>query len=733
MNNTILMVAPYFPPQGGGLERYVYEISLRLRARGMRVVVVASKDPGSDTVETIAGVKVYRLARTIKISNTPLAFNWFSKLRRIIREENPDLINVHTPVPGIGNIAALCAGQRPLIVTYHGGSMRKPEGSLGANAAVWLYEAVFLPLLLRRADNIICVSEFVREFLKKYDKKISVITPGIDTELFRPDPAKKSKLPTVLFVGGLNASEQFKGLWTLLDALSEVQKTIPLQLVVVGDGDMREQYEAKAHELNIVAQFVGKISNEQLPGWYQGASVFALPTENESFGMVILEALGCGVPVVASAVGGVSSLIEDNVHGFLVEPRDSKAVAQKILILLADRALAERMGVAARAKAEQFNWAARADRYEALLQKVLLSARLIVQVSAYYPPHLGGIERMVETVARLWSAQGGRSLVITSNNIFKTSITNEAGVQVRRLASFEFAHTPWAPTLLLHLLALPRRSLVHLHLSQAYWADLVWLLMPLRRIPYMVHFHLDVEPSGYFGRLFVFYKKLMWGPILRGAQRVAVCSPAQVALVERYCVARTSIEVIPNGVPEAFFATQRRAQNGTFTLVYIGRIAAQKRVGLLVDMMMQVKTNTRLIIAGSGDERPQIERSIAQKKLQTISLRGALPHEGVQALLREADLFVIASEKEGMPLSVLEAMASGVPVVGADVIGIRELIGECGVRVAEPFAPNAAQIVDSLFADPARRQALSERSSVAARAYTWDASMQKLRQVYVAL
>ena len=137
-SKTILMVAPYFPPAGGGLERYAFEIARRLQKDyAWRVVVITSGERYGQDETNDSGPTVYRLGYRFKFSNTPFALVG-CQIKRILKAENPDIINIHTPVPGIGDVVAMSVGRKPLVVTYHSGSMHK--GRLSSDLFIWLYE-----------------------------------------------------------------------------------------------------------------------------------------------------------------------------------------------------------------------------------------------------------------------------------------------------------------------------------------------------------------------------------------------------------------------------------------------------------------------------------------------------------------------------------------------------------------------------------------------------------------
>lgn len=360
------------------------------------------------------------------------------------------------------------------------------------------------------------------------------------------------------------------------------------------------------------------------------------------------------------------------------------------------------------------------------------TSRTIVQIVAYYPPHLGGMENVVKSVSDALEARGHDVLVLTSN-IPNTSV--EPRTTVQRLWSFEFAHIPFAPALLYRLLRVPKNSILHLHLAQAFWPDLTRLVAALRRMPLVIHFHLDVEPSGFFGSLFVIYKKLSWGPLLRAADRVIVFSDTQAKLVEtKYSVPARTIVVIPNGVSEeAFAAEAKRELHTPLSLLYVGRLDAQKRVDRILEAMARLDIPATLTIVGDGELRSELEALVRERGLANVSFEGRRGGKELQAYYERADILLTSSDSEGMSLVALEALAAGLPIIGSDVIGTRELVGDVGVLVREPYPENFASAITKLASNQEEWKRLSELSLAKARQYSWGHIIHRLEEVYQSL
>src|SRR6185437_8816337 len=177
----------------------------------------------------------------------------------------------------------------------------------------------------------------------------------------------------LLFVGAQHRAHFFKAIQTLLRALINVPIA---HLLLVGDGDLRRDFETLAHDLGIASQvtFAGRVEADELPAIYRSADVLVLPSETrgEAFGMVLLEAMASGRPVIASDLPGVRSVVRDGVDGFLTVPGDADALAGRLLTL-AQMPLAQRMAMGARGRRKteaRFDWDKIGRRLEELYFEV---------------------------------------------------------------------------------------------------------------------------------------------------------------------------------------------------------------------------------------------------------------------------------------------------------------------------------------------------------------------------
>ncbi len=352
----IVQVAPYFHPHAGGVESHVRSLAGEFARQGHEVTVVTSHfRAGLPSVERTDGFRIVR-ARTLGVLfNTPLDVG----CGQVLRGLEADVIHLHYPPPLTSFFAtrALDDSTVPVCLTYHcdlflaGGAGRVVAG---------LYERTLLPPTLSRVDRIVVhTRSYGTTSAVLRGRELDIIPAVVDLRRFRPgldvtELRRELGLEgrrVVAFTGRLVAH---KGVDVILQALRELPPDV--SLVVVGRGPRLVDLERLARRVGVAerALFCPSVSDDDLPRYLALANVFAFPSQNrlEGFGLAVAEAMACGLPVVTSDMPGVREVIDDGVHGFLVQPLLADDLAAKIRILLDDPALARRLGEAARRRAE---------------------------------------------------------------------------------------------------------------------------------------------------------------------------------------------------------------------------------------------------------------------------------------------------------------------------------------------------------------------------------------------
>jgi glycosyltransferase involved in cell wall biosynthesis len=315
-------------------------------------------------------LKVVRLKTFLKYGNAAILPQLIWRLAGF------DIIYLHYPFYGAAEFVLLykflARKKTKLIIHFH-----MEPAARGAKGLVFNLSRLLLrPLLFRAADIITCASlDYVKrsglsKYYQKNKNKFREISFGVDLNNFKPAPAKQKErdgYKTILFVGGLDRAHYFKGVDVLIKAVSKLL-TLPagrqvdsFQLLIVGDGDLRAEYEGLAKKLGIDDKviFAGRVADRNLPAYYNNCDVLVLPSINqgEAFGIVLLEAMASGKPVIASDLPGVRGVFQNGKQGLLARPGDAGDLTEKIRIILSDENLAKKMGQEGRKLAEEkYDW-----------------------------------------------------------------------------------------------------------------------------------------------------------------------------------------------------------------------------------------------------------------------------------------------------------------------------------------------------------------------------------------
>lgn len=284
----------------------------------------------------------------------------------VVRDFQPQLLHAHFATEPTETARAL-AGQfkLPFTFTAHGYDIRrKPPADFAARAAA---ARAVVTVSHANARHIVATFGVPAEHLH-------VIPCGVDVTRFRPlnGALPVADPPLIVCVARL---EKVKNLGLLLAACAELrQRGTSFRCVIVGDGRQRAELEATHRQLALsdAVQFAGAATQQQVVGWWQRASVAVLTSENEGMPVCLMEAAACGVPAVATAVGGVPEVIEDGTTGLLTPAGDAPALATALQRALTDQPWAARAGRAARRRAEaRFALREQVDRLLALWAEVL--------------------------------------------------------------------------------------------------------------------------------------------------------------------------------------------------------------------------------------------------------------------------------------------------------------------------------------------------------------------------
>jgi glycosyltransferase involved in cell wall biosynthesis len=346
------------------------------------------------------------------------------------------------------------------------------------------------------------------------------------------------------------------------------------------------------------------------------------------------------------------------------------------------------------------------------------------------------MERVAENIA-IELAESRQSVeVVTSSIGHRKSFKDYelAGYTVTRLHGLMMAGLPVIPLLFLHLLRQPRGSVYHVHVAQAFIPEISLLAAWIRQGKFIAHFHLDVAPSGTFGAIFKLYKKILFPFMLRNAHSVIVFSEDQKQLVHhKYGVAARQIRILPNGIRRGFERHASRNSVHPYKLLFVGRLSQQKNIRFLLEALDGISEKFSTRIVGEGELRSELELLSKKLNLKNVTFTGRKDDEALRKEYDEADIFVLPSEREGMPLVLIDAMAMRIPAIGANVLGTKDIIQDGKTGFLVPLN-NIAALQKSLLKlaeSPELYSVMSQNSYEAVQELAWPRLVKRLtNEVY---
>lgn len=361
----IALVSPYDWSYPGGVRTHIVRLAAALRQRGhsVRILTPASGAEGRVTefgILKFGWAAPFHLNGSVaRIAITP---DITGKLRRLLEREGFDVVHLHEPLVSTLTLAVLRIARDlgiTCVGTFHASSKR-------TSTATWAYAMAspFLQTAFRRLDGYIAVSDAARTYVNRFFPADYQIVPnGIDIDRFgKPRPRLPQFDDGKLNVLFLARMEPRKGLLYLLKAIPHIRQAYagPVRFILAGDGPQRasfQKYVQRQGWPDVV--FTGYVTDEEKPAYFASADIYCAPsTGNESQGIVLLEAMAAGAPVVASDIAGYRTVITAPTMGLLTPPRDAERLAWRICHVLRDEPLRTRLAQGGRLRALEYSWEA---------------------------------------------------------------------------------------------------------------------------------------------------------------------------------------------------------------------------------------------------------------------------------------------------------------------------------------------------------------------------------------
>ncbi len=362
----IVIVTQSYHPRPGGVTENVHHSAHALRKRGHQVTVVTS-DFGGEQGGKLGDTDVVRIGRNVLFPvngawvNVCIGRGIYGRLRDALHSLDPDVIHTHCPAaPTLPLMTLLAAPRRSRVVgTFH---------AAGTGIAGYQLLKPVIRRLIGRIDHRVAVSNAAMDLANRYfPGSYDIIPNGVDCRRFAPDHPPIDRLRddafNVLFVGRM---DKRKGLKYLFRAVSSLARRVPrrLRLIVVGDDGPRRRLLPRLPE-SVELVYTGVVSKDELPRYFVSGDVLCSPAVGrESFGIVLLEAMASGIPVIGTAIPGYLTILRDGWNSLVVPPRDAASLSESIAKLMTDEALRWRLRRNALGFARLFEWDRIVDRLE---------------------------------------------------------------------------------------------------------------------------------------------------------------------------------------------------------------------------------------------------------------------------------------------------------------------------------------------------------------------------------
>jgi len=368
------IVCPYDWTSPGGVKAHVRDQALALQRLGHEVSVLAPVDDDQYPLEPFIvdggkPVSVPYNGSVAKVNFGPVSA---ARVRRWIKEGDFDVLHVHEPASPTLSVLACWAARGPIVATWHSSQTR----SRALSAAYYLMQTAMEKISAR-----IAVSEAARQTLVKHLGGDAVLIPnGVtcsDFEGAQPLPGYPRQGPTIFFIGRID--EPRKGLEILLSAMPAIIAQHPdIELLVAGPGDQAEATDGLPDEVAGHVRFLGLVSDADKVAAFASSDVYVAPnTGGESFGIVLLEAMAAGTPVVASDLEAFARVLDDGRAGAMFTSEDAASLARTVNEVLDDPQRREAMRAAGHTRARQFDWEVVAREIEGVYQSVTTSGEKV--------------------------------------------------------------------------------------------------------------------------------------------------------------------------------------------------------------------------------------------------------------------------------------------------------------------------------------------------------------------
>lgn len=367
-----IIITTYLPKVIGGTQIATFYTAKTLAKRGHEVHIITRRFKKELSFEKKGNVFLHRLHFNKKYSYTLGTIIYFIKLLILIKKINPEIIHAQKiKLNGCYAVLIKKILKIPCIISIRGSDIY-----LSSN----IYKQSIVKFVIKSSDLILSLCEDMKNIIQQIHSKTVIVIPnGIDSSLYKnleKYPLRKSlgfsdNEKIILYVGRL---DKIKGVIYLIKTMRILVGKIPdIKLIIIGDGPERKELENITNVLNLQKKitFMGFLQHNLIPKYMIASDIFILPSLSESFGIVNIEAMSGGLPIVATNVGGIPEIIINEINGFLVEPKNETKLAEKVILLLINDKLREEISNYNRKIGNKYSWEIVVDKLEQVYKSTI--------------------------------------------------------------------------------------------------------------------------------------------------------------------------------------------------------------------------------------------------------------------------------------------------------------------------------------------------------------------------
>ncbi len=701
----------------GGLEKMVLELCRRIDNNCIEQSVCCLTDEGDLTPEfASADIKLHYMHK-----KEGLSFLLSLRIAQLCRREKIDIVHTHDGTANLyGALGARLAGVKKVFNTEHGRIYYDTQRKKTFNRFLAMCNTL-----------MVCVSQSVKSELLNMgipDQKLAVISNGIDIEKYKSAVDRRQKRASLdlnlndFVVCSVGRLSEEKNPFLLLEAAKKVINQVPkIKIIIVGDGPLRLTLEKRIKEegLQNVVFFLG--TRNDIAEILSISDCFVSTSNFESFGLAILEAMMCEVPVIATNVGGVGELVQDQVTGGLIDKGNSQALAENIVRVYKDPLIFKKITIQAKEFAiKNFDITAMCTNYHNLYlgrfyknsQIAHNDLRVLHLISS---SGLFGAENVLLNLAR--KTNGNKSIAYVG------AFLNSQNPHLELIEEAKKYNLPtyilnshgrfdlFSVFRLLNFLKKEKIDILHTH---NYKSNLIGFFSArLAGIPIISTVHGYTNGSISLS-LYENFDKFI---LKRLFDKVIVVNDAMFNNFDK----RKSV-VINNAVdtdkfshkPDRNFRKDLGITQDEMIVGTVGRLSIEKNQELLIKTINELKkkySNLKCIIVGDGPLKERLQYLVSNLKLEDkIIFTGN--QSDVVSLYKTFDIFVLPSLTEGMPIVILEAFASGVAVISSNVGGIHDIVlhDKTGLLFDSGDVKGLARNLSLLIESKEKRMSLAENA-----------------------